>query len=62
MARRVGGLTVPAQVRSPALPAIIDPIDQMCTDSHGGSAVQEDEGRVSASRDSEGKPDAAEFG
>jgi len=62
MARRVGGLTVPAQVWSPALPAIIDAIDQRGTDTGGGSAVQEDEGRVSASRDTEGKPDAAEFG
>ena len=53
---------MPAQVRSPALPATIDTVNQICANTRAGSSVKEDQRCLPLRRDAEGEPDSAELG
>ena len=53
---------MPAQVRSPALPATVDMVNQIRANSRSGSSVKEDQRSLPLIRDAEGQPDCAELG
>ncbi len=53
---------MPAEVRSPALPANIDVINQTCADTRARSPVKDHERSLPLRRDAKREPDTAKLG